>query len=61
MKTIDEHREEFEAFYRTLNVIRRGAYGIASKHLDRHNGDYISEHAQMAWVYWFHSASVNEK
>lgn len=62
MKTVDQHREEFEAFYQSLNVIRRGAYGIASKHLGRDNeGGYISEHAQMAWTYWFQSARVNEK
>lgn len=62
MKTLDQHREEFEAFYQSLNVIRRGAYGIASKHLSRDNaGDYISDHAQTAWIYWFQSARENEK
>lgn len=62
MKPLDQHHEEFESFYKSVNVIRRGAYGISSKHLDRNNdGCYISEHARMAWVYWFQSALENEK
>lgn len=61
MKTVEQHREEFEGFYQSLNVIRRGAYGISSKHLDRDGDGYISEHAQNAWTYWFQSALVNEK
>lgn len=61
MKTVDQHREEFEEYYKSLFVIRRGAYGIASKHLEKHEGSYISEHAQLSWNFWFRSALENDK
>lgn len=61
MKTVDEHREEFETYYKSLFVIRGSAYGVASKHLNMHDGSYISEHAAMAWDFWFKSAMSNEK
>lgn len=61
MKTVEQHREEFEEYYKSCFVIRRGAYGIASKHLDKHDGVYISEHAFTAWVFWYESALRNDK
>ena len=61
MKSIQQHRHEFESYYQSLYVIRRGAYGIASKHLDQHDGVYISEHALTAWTFWLAAALENCK
>lgn len=60
MKTIDQHREEFETFYRNTFKIRNGARGIASNHLEIHNGGYISDHASLCWLVWLNSASENK-
>lgn len=61
MKTVDQHREEFEKFYRDQFKIRHGARGKASNHLDMYNGAYISDHAAMCWVVWLNSAMENSK
>lgn len=61
MKTVDQHREEFESFYKESFHIRNGAYGIASNHLTRNSDGYISNHAALCWMMWFKSALENEK
>lgn len=61
MKTVDQHREEFETFYRNQFKIRNGARGVASNHLEMHNDVYISDHAALCWVVWLNSALVNTK
>lgn len=61
MKTVDQHREEFEAFYKEQFKIRHGARGRASNHLDIHDGAYISDHAATCWLVWLKSAMENDK
>ena len=61
MKSIEQHREEFESFYKAQFKIRHGARGVASNHLDFHKGVYISDHAALCWLVWLKSALENEK
>ena len=42
----EEIIEAFEAWYREEYVVRSGARGRASRHLEKHNGEYISDHAR---------------
>lgn len=61
MKSVDQHRKEFETFYRNQFKIRNGARGVASNHLEMHNDLYISDHAALCWVVWLNSALENSK
>lgn len=61
MKSVDQHRKEFETFYRNQFKIRNGARGVASNHLEMHNDFYISDHAALCWVVWLNSALENSK
>jgi hypothetical protein len=69
MKTTEQHRSEFESFYTSTYIIRWGAYGIASKHLQKRHETtsegvvevYVSEHAALCWFIWLASALENDK
>lgn len=50
--TPEEVIEAFEEYYRSEFVIRAGARGRASNNLERHKGEYISEHANLCFRVW---------
>lgn len=52
MKNPEDTRAAFEAFYVKKNCVRKGARGRASRHLDQHEGEYISDHAAECWSVW---------
>lgn len=50
--TIEQINEAFETFYKEEYIIRAGARGRASKHLEKHDGVYISDHANECYKVW---------
>lgn len=47
--TIEQIQEAFESWYKEEYVIRQGARGRASRHLEQHDGAYISDHANESY------------
>lgn len=47
-----EMMESFEAWYSNTYTIRGGARGRASRHLAKHEGVYISDHAAECFTVW---------
>lgn len=43
--TIEQINKAFEEWYKEEFVIRQGARGRASRHLEQHEGVYVSDHA----------------
>lgn len=53
-------RESFEEFYKETYVIRQGARGVASRHLERYKDEYISEHAAECYKVWCAAMKVKK-
>lgn len=51
--THEELTESFEAWYADAYVVRSGARGRASRHLTKHDGQYISDHAAECFTVWY--------
>jgi len=50
--THEEMTETFETFYTNTYNIRYGARGRASRHLEKYDGVYISDHAAECFKVW---------
>lgn len=55
---IEEVRNSFQVWYSDKYVIRHGARGRSSRHLEVYQGTYTSDHARECWETWCAAVGV---